>query len=553
MSLEGQHVERKSLRLIEAKAGWADIARACVCFANSEGGRLLIGYEDGAALPPAGQRVPAELAETVQRRIGELTVNVKAFVEVGIADNGAEFIGVDVLRSPNVASTSDGRYFLRVGDACQPVLGDDVLRLADERPGLVWESLNNRIPRTGADGAKLAALAAGIRASDRVKASVKEKSADELLDHYGLADGEWLTHLGVLLVGMTADRRRLGTAPLVQAIKYDERGQKINKWLWDDCALSPLELPDAIWREVADFRESYEVAEGLYRRSVPAYDEKVVRELLVNALVHRPYTQRGDLFLNLYPDRMEVVNPGRLPLGVTPRNLLHASRRRNDGLARVFHDLGLMEKEGSGFDMIYDRLLSRGRPAPTIVEGPDWVKVSIERRILKPEVMQLLEEAEARFQLTQRERIFLGVLALKEASTARELMQALEVDGGEALGPWLGRLPDFGLVKSSGRTQGTRYFVTPELLRGAALDKVTTLKRIEPHRLRALILEDLARYPQSKIGEIHRRIGPELSRSQVKRAMAELTARGDVAMEGQRNTARYWLKTAPITTGLMDK
>jgi len=45
--------------------------------------------------------------------------------------------------------------------------------------------------------------------------------------------------------------------------------------------------PGEIRREVPDFRESYEVAEGLYRRSVPAYDEKVGRDLLVNALGHR--------------------------------------------------------------------------------------------------------------------------------------------------------------------------------------------------------------------------------------------------------------------------
>jgi ATP-dependent DNA helicase RecG len=542
MGLENQHVERKSLRLVTGRsADWADIARACVCLANSEGGRLLIGFEDGDALPPVGQEIAAELPDAMLRRIGELTVNVKVFVRVGIADNDASFIEVDVLRSPSVASTSDGRYFLRVGDTCQPVLGDDVLRLADERPGLVWETLNNRIPRSGTDGAKLAAFVAGIHASDRVKTSVKEKSPDELLDHYGMADGAWLTHLGVLLVGVTADRRRLGTAPLVQAIKYDERGQKINKWLWDDYALSPVELPDAIWREVADFRESYEVAEGLYRRSVPAYDEKVVRELLVNALVHRPYTQRGDIFLNLHPERLELVNPGRLPLGVTPRNLLHASRRRNDGLARVFHDLGLMEREGSGYDLIYDRLLSQGRPAPVIVEGADWVKVSIERRILKPEVMQLLEDAEQRFQLTQRERICLGVLALKEASTARDLMQALEVENSEALKPWLGRLPDFGLVKSSGRTQATRYFVAPELLRGAGLDKVTTLKRIEPHRLRALVEEDLQRYPGSAIGRIRDRIGPEIPPRMLKRTIDAMIDSGVVRAEGNNRGRRYSL------------
>lgn len=62
----------------------------------------------------------------------------------------------------------------------------------------------------------------------------------------------------------------------------------------------------------------------------------------IAALVHRPYSQRGDIFLNLYPDRLEVVNPGHLPLGVTPQNLLHTMVRRNEHLARIFHDLKLM-------------------------------------------------------------------------------------------------------------------------------------------------------------------------------------------------------------------
>ncbi|OYV73115.1 MAG: hypothetical protein B7Z70_13785, partial [Acidithiobacillus ferrivorans] len=54
--------------------------------------------------------------------------------------DGGEFIALTVDRSPSVASTRDGRYFLRVGDTCQPILGDDVLRLANERTGRPWES-----------------------------------------------------------------------------------------------------------------------------------------------------------------------------------------------------------------------------------------------------------------------------------------------------------------------------------------------------------------------------------------------------------------------------
>ena len=76
----------------------------------------------------------------------------------------------------------------------------------------------------------------------------------------------------------------------------------------------------------------------------------------------------------------EVVNPGRLRLGVTPRNILHASRRRNDGLARVFHDLKLMEREGSGIDLLFERLLASGRAAPTVTEGTDSVHVIVPRR-----------------------------------------------------------------------------------------------------------------------------------------------------------------------------
>lgn len=546
MTLEDQHMDRKSLRTITGKtADWDALAKDCVCFANSAGGRLLIGIEDRESLPPLGQVIDVNLLERLRKRIGELTVNVQCLPSVQHAANGAEFIELAIERSPSVASTRDGRYYLRVGDTCQPVLGDDVLRLANERPGRPWEAMDSFVALHATDPLKLAAFVQAIQSSDRVKSSVKEKSSSELLMHYGLASHQSLTRLGVLLLGTTADRRSLGTAPIVQAIKYDEREQKINKWIWNDSALSPLELVDAIWQEVPDFRESYEVAEGMYRRSVPAYDEKVVRELLVNALVHRPYTQMGDIYLNLHPERLEVVNPGRLPLGVTPRNMLHASRRRNEGLARVFHDLGLMEGEGSGFDLMYDRLLSQGRPAPVLEEGIDSVKVTIQRRIVKPDVMRLVGEADARFQLTQRERIALGVLALSEGMTARELSAALETQGAEALAVWLGRLTTLALVKSTGRTQGMRYFVDPALLQGAELKVPTTLLRIEPHRLTELVREDLRRYPLSKIGEISARIGPEVNRSQLKRTLAELVERLAVVREGERSRARYRLTLEP--------
>lgn len=542
MSLEGQHVDRKSLRTVTGKtADWSELAKDCVAFANALGGRLLIGIEDGEALPPAAQRIPAELTDTLRRRIGELTVNVSVRPELRNAENGGECIELSIERSASVASTTDGRYFLRIGDTSKPVMGDEVMRLASERSALPWETLTALgVMRSQADPAKRAALLAGIRASDRVKASVKEKSDDELLDHYLLAQGDRLTNLGVLCIGRQMDRARLGTAPVVQFIKRDAQENKVNKLTWDDYTLSPMELIDAVWRDVPDFREFYEVAEGLFRTQVPAFDERVIRELLINALVHRPYTQRGDIYLMLGPDRLEIINPGPLPLGVTPENVLHASVRRNEHLARLCHDLKLMEREGSGFDAMYDVLLSQGRPAPVVAEGPDWVRVTLERAAPDRQVLAFIAKAGETYELKQRERITLGLLARHDALTAKELAAKLELASVDDLRPWLDRLCEWGLVGQSGRTQATRYFVRPELLRTLAFPAVTTLKRIEDHRLRALVLEDVQRYPGSSIGEIHGRIGAEIPRRRLQTMLGGLVGDRQLRSEGVRRWTRYF-------------
>ncbi|MDR1424224.1 MAG: putative DNA binding domain-containing protein [Azoarcus sp.] len=542
MSREGQLLDKKSLRLVQGKtANWSEFAKDCVAFANATGGHLLIGIEDGQSAPPPSQQVPPDLPDTLRRKLAERTVNVTALPNVLTAANGGQYIDLAIPRAMTVASTTDGRYFLRVADQSKPVTGDEVMRLATERAALPWETQATlQIPRGEADPILCERLITALRASDRVKPSIKEKSADETLDHYQLARGAYLTHLGILCLGRQQHRAQLASAPVIQFIKFDALGEKVNKLVWDDHTRNPMALIDSVWQEIPDFRESYELPDGLYRQQVPAFDEMVVRELMVNALVHRPYTQRGDIFLNLYPDRLEIVNPGPLPLGVTPQNMLHTTVRRNEHLARLFHDLKLMEREGSGFDKIYEVLLSQGRPIPEVSEAFDRVQITVRRRILRPEIVDFIAKADQTYQLTQRERITLGLLAQHEALTARELMATLELPGTEALQPWLARLLDWNIVHSAGRTQATRYSVAPELLRNLRFPAGATLKRIEPHRLAALILEDLRRYPCSSISEVCQRISGEIHPKQVKRALDALIAKDEVRFEGSNRWRRYW-------------
>jgi ATP-dependent DNA helicase RecG len=541
MSTENQYTDLKSLRTVTGKsADWAELAKDCVCFANARGGRILIGIEDGETQPPGGQVLPPGLVEKIIKRVGELTVNITLSPVVHTSDNAGEYLELRVARSTAPASTTDGRFYLRIADDCKPLVGNDIQRLLDERNAQPWETLITlKVGRERADSAKVAAFVSGIRASDRVKASVKEKNDQELLEHYLLVADGYLTNLGILCVGRRQEQAMLGSAPVVQYLKYDERNQKVNKLVWDDFSLSPMELIEAVWSEIPDFREHYELPAGLFRTTLPVYDEVVVRELLVNALVHRPYTQRGDIFLNLRVDALEVVNPGLLPLGVTPRNILHTTVRRNEHLARVFHDLKLMEREGSGFDRMYEVLLSQARPVPELREGPDRVEVVVRKRVLKPEIIDFISKADQTWQLNQRERITLGLLAQHDSLTARELAALLELDEATGLQSWMGRLQKFEVVRQKGKTQATRYFVDPQLLRKLDFSQATTLSLIEPHRLKALILEDLKRYPESAISDIHDRTAPEVDRHRIKRTLEALLDEGLIFFTGEKRWRRY--------------
>lgn len=165
----------------------------------------------------------------------------------------------------------------------------------------------------------------------------------------------------------------------------------------------------------------------------------------------------------------------------------------------------------------------------------------VPRRILHPGVIRFLAEADRKFALSQREKIALGFLAPTEGLLAVELADLLELNAPSEAGRWIDRLIHLGLVHAAGRTKATRYFVPPDLLKEAGLDQRTTLRRLAPHRLKALILEDLERYPCSAISAIHRRIGSEISNRAIKRALDGLIDSGQLVKVGNNRWTTYHL------------
>ncbi|MBO7595505.1 MAG: putative DNA binding domain-containing protein [Bacteroidales bacterium] len=502
--------DKKSLKTVQGRtADFAELAKDCVAFANAKGGSLHIGIEDSNELPPENQRISPTLPEKIVKRINELTINVAIQPNIVTSKNGGEYIDLKVFPSKiNIASTTKGQFYYRDSDNSRPLLPDELSRLMTDKPAYCWETtVSMSINWKMADDSKLQTFVQQIRQSDRVSPFIKNKSEEELLSYYQMTDDNGnLTNLGVLWIGKSEQRARLMYSPIIQYIKYDIEDNKVLKFTWDDYRFNPQELIEDIWQKIPDWKESNEIANGLWRKNIPAYNEKVVRELLCNSLVHRPYTTRGDIFIKLYPDRMEITNPGLLPFGVTCNNILQKTVKRNVHLAKIFYDLHLMEAEGSGYDLMYELQLSVGKQVPTVKEGDDYVEVTVNRKIVDKENLKLLEYVNQFYTLTQKNRIAFGIVAAQQKILSTELAAALQLQDGERMRSYVDNLVNQGILVTRGQKKGTAFLINPKLINNADFTRATTLKTIEPHILRTLIEEDLRIHPDSKISDIAERI-----------------------------------------------
>ncbi|MGH9838457.1 MAG: hypothetical protein ACREEM_06700 [Blastocatellia bacterium] len=136
----------------------------------------------------------------------------------------------------------------------------------------------------------------------------------------------------------------------------------------------------------------------------------------------------------------------------------------------------------------------------------------------------------------------LGLIAQHESLTAAELAAVLNLKEVADAHHWLGRLADWEIVESRGRTRGTEYYIVPGMLRHLEFKGATTLKGIEQHRLQELILRDLEIYRVSDLDGIHHRIGKEIPRRKVLYQIQKLLADKKIEKEGAGRWTKYVYK-----------
>ncbi len=138
-------------------------------------------------------------------------------------------------------------------------------------------------------------------------------------------------------------------------------------------------LVELVVQKLSEVLSAEDITDGLHRQRVWKVPQRVLRELVVNALIHRDYTKKGKNEIRLFTDRVEFESQGRLPNTLTIEKIKAGQKYpRNPILVQYAQYFGLMEHKGLGIRrVVLWESKQASLPEPTFTETEDAFQVTV--------------------------------------------------------------------------------------------------------------------------------------------------------------------------------
>ena len=339
-----------------------DLAKALVALSNLRGGRIVLGVEDDGTISGLVRDSVDEWVLTVARDKVRppLIPHIETVTDPGAGKRVAVVTVEAGYAVHAVWHNSHFTYYIRAGRQSREASPEELSRLQQQRgafraelrpiSGASYEDLDHR----RLDDYFRRVRGQTVPSRDDRQGWARLLSATEFLVA-GVC--EPVPSLAAVALFGTATARHLPQSG-VDAVAYPglEKDYAAIERVTLRGPLVPLmtssgELvePGLVDSAVAFIRRNVgvraELVGGTRRVETPGLPVEPVREVLVNAVIHRDYLlAHTDVELGLYPDRLEIVSPGRLPNGVTVERMLAGTRAaRNELLKDVMRDYGYLE------------------------------------------------------------------------------------------------------------------------------------------------------------------------------------------------------------------
>lgn len=370
-----------------------DLAKELVALSNLAGGMVLLGVEDDGSISGLVRPNLEEWVMTTCR--DKIRPGIIPFFEiVKDLDPGKDIAIVRVTRGFDVHSlwhNNRNTYYIRVGTQSREPSPEELGRLFQQRGSF-------RAELRPVSGATLIDL--DLRRLrdyfDRIRQQQVPPDEDEgawrtLLLNTEVMTDEGVTVAGMLLFGRNPNRFLPHAGIDAVAFPGKEKDYAARERAALRGPMTPLLQKDGgvvengLVEQAIEFvrRNTHVTAtleDGARRVEIPAYPPEVIREGIVNALIHRDYLLSStDIELGIYSDRLEIISPGRLPNGITPDRMRTGCRAaRNQLLKDVMRDYGYLEHLGMGIP----RKIVRGMKAhngtePALIESQESFSLKI--------------------------------------------------------------------------------------------------------------------------------------------------------------------------------
>ena len=241
--------------------------------------------------------------------------------------------------------------------------------------------------------------------------------------------------------GLLADKNHFSG---IDIVRFGENISIIQK----RATIEHISVLDAYEKALAVFRDyyKYEVIKGADRKMIEKIPEASFREAIANALIHRVWDIDSHIRVSMFDDRIEVISPGGLPVGITAEEYLSGklSVLRNRNLANVFYRLGFVEIFGTGITRI-KQLYAESLVKPDFEVSENTIRI-------------VLPIFETNINLTEDEKAIYKVLSKTMLKPISELAPYVPF-GKSKTTQLLKSMEEKGVVTIEGKGRGTKYII----------------------------------------------------------------------------------------------
>jgi ATP-dependent DNA helicase RecG len=379
-----QKGESKTLELKSRLPQHDQIARTMVAFANTSGGKLILGVDD--------QRQVVGISEddvfTLQDQITSLVFDrcqPTILPEIYSANLGGKLVlVVEVFRGNllpyylKAAGKNNGTY-LRIGASNRKADFEHIVELERQKRNLSFDEEAYR--EQALQAIDLTALYARFASFGKPLNQEKLKNLKLIAEKQGTV---WPTYGLMILLGLLPH-----VSTKCARFKGSDMGVFLDHKEYSGDLFTQLEQTEIF---IKNHIYLHGEIKGLQRTDTYEIPLGALREALTNAIIHRDYTNLGrDIKVGVYDDMVNIVSPGGLPNTLTTESLMDGrSEIRNRVIARVFKELGYIEQWGSGIGRIKSACKAQGLTEPRIREKGDFVDVAFFRPV--PDSAQIVPD-----------------------------------------------------------------------------------------------------------------------------------------------------------------